>query len=146
MSTVISADSQQVWRALTTPEEVVSWDERVLGSIDAPETYPEAGQHVRWRYMLGTVPLVMHDRPSEIVPLERLTSSISVGSMRFEQTYTLHPEAGNPPKTRLGMKLVASNSVAVIGATVDRFEVRRLATDRVDTTLRSIQKWCENEH
>ena len=66
--------------------------------------------------------------------------------MRFDQTYTLLPERGNngdPLRTRLGLKIIASNSVPVIGAIVDRFEVRRLATERIDTTLRSISRWCE---
>jgi hypothetical protein len=31
----------------------------------------------------------------------------------------------------------------VIGSIVDRFEVRRLATERIDTNLRSISQWCE---
>jgi hypothetical protein len=146
MSAVINADSRHVWQALTTPSELVRWDERILASIDAPEDYPSNGQHVRWRYKLGGIPLVMHDRPLEIVPLERLRASLAVGSMRFEQTYSLNLETGSPPRTRLGMKLVASNSVPIIGSVVDRFEVRRMAVDHVDITLRSLQKWCENEH
>jgi len=146
MSAVINADSQQVWRALTDAREVVSWDDQVVGSVDVPTSYPQAGQHVRWRYKLGSVQLVLHDRPQEVVPLERLRTNLSVGSMRFEQTYSLQPEPGDPPKTRLGIRLVASNSVPVIGTVVDRFEVRRMAVDRIDAALRAIQKWCENEH
>jgi len=30
-----------------------------------------------------------------------------------------------------------------LGATIDRFEVRRFASERVDSLLRSILKWCE---
>ena len=32
-----------------------------------------------------------------------------------------------------------------MGDVVDRFDVRRLATEHVDETLRSIQAWCERE-
>jgi hypothetical protein len=146
MSAVINADPQQVWNALTTPRELVAWDERIVDSVDVPESYPAPGQHARWRYKLGSIQVIMHDRPREIVPLERLRSSLRLGSMRFEQTYTLRSEPGEPSRTRLGMKLVAENSVPVVGAVVDRFEIRRLATDQIDTTLRSVQKWCENDH
>ncbi len=146
MSAVIGADSERVWRALTEPRELVSWDERLVAPVESPCVYPRSGQPVRWRYRLGSVQLVLHERPQTIVPYKRLRSSLSLGSMRFDQTYTLLPEPdsdGDLPRTRLGLKIVASNSVPVIGAIVDRFEVRRLAAERIDTTLRSVSRWCE---
>lgn len=146
MSAVINAEPEQVWRALTDPDALMEWDERVIGSIDVPDDYPVTGQHARWRYRVGSVPLVLHDRPQEIVQFERLRSAVTVGPMHFQQTYTLCLESCEPHRTRLGMKLVQSNSVHVMGGVVDRFEVRRMAVDRIDTTLRSIQKWCENPH
>ena len=80
----------------------------------------------------------------EVRPQERLQSAISLGSLRYEQTFSLQPEQGPPSRTRLGMKVQASNSIPIIGEIVDRFEVRRLASEHIDITLRSIQKWCEN--
>jgi hypothetical protein len=41
------------------------------------------------------------------------------------------------------MRLIASNSIPLVGETVDRFDVREMATAQIDTTLRSVQKWCE---
>jgi uncharacterized protein YndB with AHSA1/START domain len=142
MSVVIDASRERVWRALTEPSELVAWDERILAPIDTPGGYPFAGQHVRWRYRLGSVQVVLHERPTEIARLERLTSSLNVGSLRFEQTYTLSAESLDPPRTRLGMKLVTTSSVPVVGDVVDRFSVRKLAAERIDVTLRSIQDWC----
>jgi hypothetical protein len=146
MSAVIGAETDRVWRALTEPLELVSWDDRLVAPIEAPLQYPFHGQHVRWRYRLGSVQLVLHERPQAVVPGQRLRSILSLGSMRFDQTYTLLAESshnGDPSRTRLGLKIVASNSVPVIGSIMDRFEVRRLATERIDTTLRSLSQWCE---
>lgn len=145
MSVVIDSDPERVWRALTEPDEVVAWDERVLAAVDAVEGDPFAGQHVRWRCKLGSVQVVQHEHRREIAPLERLSSTISVGSLRFEQTYTLSKESGEDLRTRLGMKIVATSQVPVIGEVIDRFEVRKLAAERVDETLRSVKRWC-HEH
>ena len=127
MATVIGAEHSRVWRALTDPTELVAWDERLLAPVDEPGNYPFSGQHLRWRYRMGKVQLVMHDRPLEVVAGERLRRAISLGSMRYEQTFSLQPElpaeAGGERRTRLGMKVVASNSIPVMGDVVDRFEV-----------------------
>jgi uncharacterized protein YndB with AHSA1/START domain len=143
MSVVIESGRQRVWRALTEPDEVVAWDGRMLSAVDAPCDYPFEGQHVRWRYRLGSVQVVLHDRPREIAPIKRLSSTLSVASLRYEQTYTLSEEQDDPSRTRLGMKLVATSQVAVIGEVIDRFGVRKLAAERIDETLRSVKLWCQ---
>ncbi len=142
MSVVIESDRERVWRALTEPAELAGWDDRVLASPDQASRYPFAGQHMRWRVRLGGVPVVLHERPSEVVPNERLSATLKVGSLRLEQTYTLSSESDDPPRTRLGMKLVTTSSVPVVGDVVDRFEVRKLAAERIDHTLRAVQDWC----
>ena len=65
--------------------------------------------------------------------------------MRFEQTFTLTSESRDPPRTRLSMKLVTKSSVPVVGDVIDRFSVRKMAAERLDRTLRSVQSWC-HEH
>jgi uncharacterized protein YndB with AHSA1/START domain len=142
MSVVIDADRERVWRSLTEPSELLEWDERILASVGDASGYPFTGQHMRWRYRLGGVPVVLHDHPLEISRLERLSSALKVGSLRFEQTYTLTTESLDPPRTRLGMKLVTTSSVPVVGDVVDRFGVRKMAAERIDHTLRSVQEWC----
>ncbi len=145
MATVIHASPRRVWRALTQPRELVRWDERIVEPIDVPGDYPKEGQHARWRSRSGGVQVVIHDRPLEVVPLNRLHSSVAVGLFRFEATYTLHLEAGEPGRTRLGLKVVANNAMPMIGGQLDRFAVRQMAVKHVDASLRSVQKWCENE-
>ena len=110
--------------------------------VDTASDYPFAGQTIRWRYRLGSVQVVLHEQPREIAECERLTSSLRVGSLRFEQTYTLTQESREPARTRLAMKLVTMNSVPVIDDVIDRFDVRKLTAARIDETLRSVQQWC----
>ena len=68
---------------------------------------------------------------------------MSLGLFRFDETFQLTSEPGDGQRTRLALKLVASNSVPVVGGALDRFAVRRLAAEFVDAKLRAVQKWCE---
>ena len=143
MSTVIDAGRERVWRAITLPDEVVRWDERTVALVDPPNGYPRIGEKVRWRYRLGTVRVIRHERPMEVAPGLLLRSSISLGGLRFDETYTLTPEPGEPDRTRLAIRLVSPNAAPVVSGLLDRFDVRRLALELVDSRLRSLQKWCE---
>ena len=71
---------------------------------------------------------------------------MSLSSLRYDETFSLAAEAGangSPVVTQLAIKVTASNSVPVLGATVDRFEVRRRALERTEEVMRSLQRWCE---
>jgi uncharacterized protein YndB with AHSA1/START domain len=141
MSTVIDSSTERVWRALTNPDELVLWDVNLVAAADGVDRYPFQGQHARWRYRLGSVQLVMHDRPLEVEPPNRLRSQLRMGSMGYERTFSLQPIANGG--TRLSMRVTAPNSIPLVGETVDRFDVRQMSTQRVDTTLRALRTWCE---
>ncbi len=144
MSTVVDASRERVWRALTVPDELLGWDERLLAAIDGVEGYPHVGRLTRWRYRLGTVPVVLEDHPLEVVPSERLRSQLGFGHLRFDEIWTLGEEnAGPDARTRLALRLVASNSVPVVGGLLDRFGVRELVAQIADARVRQLQKWCE---
>jgi len=142
MSAVIEADRQSVWRALTTPSELIRWDAHILALLEPVDGYPHPGQHVRWRFRLGNVPVVMHERPLEVSCQEKLRSSLSLGLLRLESTHTLATN-GDASKTRLSLRVLASNSTPVVGGLIDRFDIRRIATEFVDTRLRSLKAWIE---
>lgn len=146
MSAVIESDRARVWRALTDPAERAAWDERIVSRVDSPASsdLPLFDAGVHWRYRIGSVQLVMHETTGEVHPLERLEASLRVGSLRLEQIFTLRAEGGRAAKTHLGMKVRARNSVPVMGEVIDRFEVRKMAAEHIDSTLRWLQKWCEN--
>jgi len=143
MSTVLSADRPRVWRALTDPAQVSAWDASVIEPIDVPPDYPKPGQHVRWRARMNGLPIILHDHPIEVSVNERLRSSIAMGLFRFDETYTLMDDLLEAGRTRLMMKVVISNEIAVVGGSLDRFAVRQQATALVSTALRAIREWCE---
>ena len=154
LSTTIGAPIDRVWRALTDPSERIVWDERILGEVSlsrgrtkttkttqAADIIPKT---TKWRFRLGGVPLVMQDVIGEVDRNERLVSRISIGSIHFDQTLTLHRENDeNGPRIRLGMKVVARNQIAVIGELVQRLDVQKIVIEYVDATLRQVQKYCE---
>jgi hypothetical protein len=144
MSAAIESPRERVWRALIEPSELLAWDERLLGQIDFDLGFPREGSSARWRFRLGSVQTVLRETILQIVPQERLSASRAVGSLRLDQVFSLNDERGATLRTRLSMKIAAKNSVPVLGDTVDRFEVRRVATSYVNETLRALQKWCEN--
>ena len=138
MSRVIDADPDRVWKALTNPAEIAAWDARMLAPVDPSNDYPFSGG-VRWRYQLGGVQLVMHDRPLEVVPGARLKRTIRLGTLRYDQTLSLSPVRDQPGQTNLGIKIVSPNWIPLVGDAVDRFSARELATRHIDETLGQIQ-------
>src|SRR5690348_2354304 len=93
LAVTIAAPASRVWRALCEPGEVVRWDSGVVEALDAPPDYPRAGQHVRWRTGSGRF-RILHDRPLEVVPEQRLRSRLALGPWRYDETYTI--EAAEP--------------------------------------------------
>jgi len=136
----IAARPERVWRALTDPAEVVRWDTGIVAPIDAPPDYPRPGQHVRWRYRLGPLPMILHDRPSEVVPVATLRSSIRLGPFDFDETYTLRAEGA---KTRLTASLSLASAVPVVGSLLERFVGAPLARATVRQSLAAIKGHCE---
>ena len=143
MSMVIGVTREEAWLALTDPAQVVRWDESKLALLDGAPDYPQVGQHVRWRYRFREVPIVLHDRPLEVVPYERLRCSIDLGLFHFEQTYSLRAGAG---RTQVGLRLQTLNSISTLHDQVDRFAVRRIASDFVYGRLHGLQKWCNSQN
>ena len=144
MATVVHAPRARVWRALVDPGEVVRWDERAIELRGEASGYPSTERAVRWRYRLGSVPLELRERPLEVVPLQRLRLARGFASLHFEETFSLGDE-GAAAHTRLSLRLAVSNSVPTLGGALDRFDVRRFASELVDESLRGLQKWCENQ-
>ncbi len=143
MSRVIEADPERVWQALTDAAQIVAWDARMLAPVDESDDYPFSGG-VRWRYQLGSVQVVMHDRPLEVVPGLRLKRKIKLGSLRYDQTFSLTPIDQRPDQTNLAVKLVTPNWIPLVGDSVDRFSARELATQHVDDTLRQVQSFFDS--
>lgn len=100
----------------------------------------------RWRFRFGGIPLVMQEEVIAADRHDRLMSRVSIGTVHFDQTLTFHSEDDETgPRTRLGMKIIARNSIAVIGDVVERLDVQKIIIEYVDTTLRQAQKHCEQK-
>ncbi|MGI9590669.1 MAG: SRPBCC family protein [Myxococcota bacterium] len=141
MARVIRSPRARVWRALVTPAELIRWDTRRT-SLDAPAPdHPRVGEAVLWRVALGSVTLPLREEPLEVIEQDRLRSEVALGSFRFEETYSLHDEPMGT--TRLSLSVSAKNSMPMLGGELDRFDVRRLATERIDASLEQLQAWCE---
>ena len=137
----IKADPARVWRALTTPSEVVCWDTGVIEPLDAPDDYPAPGQHVRWRYRFGPIPLTLHDHPSEVETCSRLRSSIQLGPFDFDEIYTL--TRWESSGTRLEAELSLSSPTPILGPLLERLVGQPLARSTVRTSLGAIRSHCE---
>jgi uncharacterized protein YndB with AHSA1/START domain len=137
----IAAGPERVWRALTIPAEVVCWDTGVVEPLDAPPDYPRAGQHVRWRYYLGPVPLILHDRPTRVEPPSVLGSSIRLGAFDFDETYTLRD--GVSATTQLTAELSLASIVPILGPLLERIVGQPLARSTVRSSLAAIKRHCE---
>ncbi len=136
----IDADTARVWRALTIPAEVIRWDTAVVEALDAPPDYPRVGQHVRWRYPLVGLALILHDRPTRVESRAILSSYIRLGPFDFAETYTLCARGSS---TQLSEELLVSSFVPMIGRLLLWFAGRSLARSIVQGSLRAIKQHCE---
>lgn len=139
-SVAIQAEVWRVWRALSDPDEVVRWDTGVVEPLDAPPDYPRPGQHVRWRYRLGPLRLLLHDRPAEVRAPELLRSQIRLGPFDFDETYTL---AALGPATALSVRLAVTSPVPLVGPLLAALLGAPLARSSVRSSLDAIQRHCE---
>ncbi len=135
----INATPRRVWRALCDPTEVVQWDSGVAAALNAPDNYPQPGQHVRWRYRSGWF-RILHDRPQDVVAERRLRALLAVGPFRFDETYTLEPHDG-------GCQLMATLQVVmpllILGPLVERLYIGPRTRDAVRASLAAIKQHCE---
>lgn len=141
MSTVIGAPRERVWDALTVPAEVARWDARVVSLVDHPSGPLREDDVMRCRYRFGAVPIELTARVLTASPGARLDVAVTVGLFRFRETYLVVDESRT--QTRLSLRLAAPNAMPVVGGVIDRFDVRKMASERVDERLRELQKWCE---
>ena len=141
LSTVIGAPRERVWEALTEPAEIARWDERLL-SWNGGEGRPlGAGGLLRGRYRLGAVPVALTVSVLGAEEATRLEVDVCMGLFRFRETSLLADESRT--QTRLSMRVAAENALPVVGGVIDRFDVRKMASERVDERLRQLRAWCE---
>lgn len=140
MGAEIEAGRSAVWSALADPAQIARWRPGVLsiGSVEA--SFPTEGRRFRWNCRLNEIPLALLETPTRVVPEARLESEIGLGLFRFRQTFTLAAAASG---TRLVIQIETPNRMPLVGGSLDRFAVRRFATDLASTYLQALRDWCE---
>jgi hypothetical protein len=143
MSAALTASRARVWSALAEAAEAVHWRPGLVALLPGSEHYPRAGVPVRWSCRVRELPLLLHETPLEVVAGERLQARVRLGLFHYETSFTLSPLVGESPRTRVGLQIQVPNELPVVGGTLDRFAVRRLATELAATELMALRDWCE---
>lgn len=143
MSAALAASRARVWSALAEPAQAIRWRPGLLEPVSSGGPYPRAGVAMRWRCRVRELPLVLHETPLEVVAGERLHARVRLGLFRYETTFTLASLAADDSRTRVGLQIQVPNELPVVGGTLDRFGVRRLATELAATELMALRDWCE---
>jgi hypothetical protein len=144
MATAVGTSCHRVWHALTSQSELIRWDDHLIEFVSpsaargGPRTCP------KHRYRLGSVEVGLRYQPLEVVHERTLRAEVELGLFRFEATHKLFPDAEDSGRTQLSLRLVFSNTLPVVGGEIDRFDMRRLATDLALSNLNALRDWCES--
>ena len=79
----------------------------------------------------------------EALPGRSLKSRMRLGLFAFDESFTLRREPGVDGVIRIGLALSLANQVAVVSGSLDRFAVRRLASEIAEQTLSALRDLCE---
>ena len=116
-------------------------DTGIVRPLDAPSDYPKAGQHVRWQYRLGPLPLVLYDHPTLVEAPLTFASSIRLGPFDFKEIYTLRGLENSA--TELTAELSLTSRTPLLGSLIERIVGAPLARATVRTSLAAIKRHCE---
>ena len=143
LATVVAAPRRTVWDALTEPEQVLHWRPGVTGLLaDAPrEAAP--GRLLRLRCLHRGLPLTLEERTLEAVAGERLRSELRFGLFHGEETFSLAAADPDGGHTRVSLRISSPSETPLLGGSLDRFGVRRFATDLAGGSLAALREWCE---
>jgi uncharacterized protein YndB with AHSA1/START domain len=146
MATVVAAPRSAVWSALTDPEQIARWRPGIEASLAEAEQTPRGGRRLRFRCRLRGVPVTLEETALEVAPEERLRSEVRFGLFRCEEIFALAPADPDGGHTRVSLRITAPSETPLLGTSLDRFAVRRFATDLAGTCLRALRDWCELGH
>jgi hypothetical protein len=140
LSAEVAATRARVWSALADPGELATWRPGLRAVEDTP-TWPLAGATLFSLVRVHGLPLVVRETAVEAIAAERLHARLRVGLFHCDATFSLSVLAGE--HTRVALKLEVANELPVVGGTLDRFSVRRIATELAATRLAALREACE---
>jgi len=144
MATVVAAPRASVWSALAEPEQVVHWRPGATGLLAEAPRDAVPGRRLRLRCVLKDVPVVFEELTLEAAREERLRSEVRFGLFRCEETFTLAASDPDGGHTRVSLRISTPSETPLVGEILDRFAVRRFATELAGNSLAALRDWCEH--
>jgi uncharacterized protein YndB with AHSA1/START domain len=144
MASVVAAPRARVWAAITEPEQLIHWRPGVTGLLAEARREAAPGRRLRLRCMLRDVPVVLEERTLEAVPEERLRSELRFGLFHCDETFSLAAADPDGGHTRVSLRLTTPSETPLLGGSLDRFAVRRFATELAGNSLAALRDWCEH--
>jgi len=143
MSAVIAAPRASIWRALDEPEQALHWRPGAIAVLPPVPSELLPGRLLRLRCLLAAVPIVLEERALEVVREEKLRAQLQLGLFRCEETFTLAAADPDGNHTRVGLRITTPSETPLVGESLDRFGVRRFATELASGSLAALRRWCE---
>lgn len=140
LSAEVAATRARVWSALADPHELAAWRPGLRAAPGTP-TWPREGATLFSLARVHGLPLVVRETAVEAVAAERLHVRLRVGLFHCDAVFSLAVLAGE--RTRVGLQLQVANELPVVGGTLDRFSVRRIATELAAVRLAAFREACE---
>jgi hypothetical protein len=146
MSAVVAAPRAFIWNALSNPEQALHWRPGVTGILSPAPGELAPGRMLRLRCVLEAVPVVFEELALEVLREEKLRSELRFGLFRCEETFTLAAADPDGGHTRVGLRITTPSETPLVGESLDRFAVRRFATELASNSLAALRDWCELGH
>ena len=131
-----------MWRVLSDPGAAASWLPSFGGWICEPPASVSIPGELRFRSRLRGVPVTAEVRVLELSP-GCVRAHVRFGLFACDAKFSLSPEPHVAGVTRIGLVLSVENQLALVGGTLDRFEVRRLASELAEQTLGRLSAQAE---
>lgn len=141
LSAEVAAPRARVWAALADPAALAA-ARPGLRTAEATSRWPAPGATLVSRARLHGIPVSVRETSVEAAAGERLHVRLRVGLFRCDATFSLAVLGAG--RTRVALQLQAANELPVVGGILDRFAVRRLATELAATRLAALREACEN--
>jgi uncharacterized protein YndB with AHSA1/START domain len=146
MTTIVAAPRATVWGALSSAEQIARWRPGVERTLESTDEEIRVGRRLRFRCRLHDVPVTLEERALEVLPSKRLRSNVRFGLFHCEETLTLTSTGPADQHTRVSLRIATPSETPLMGASLDRFAVRRFATELADNCLNALRDWCELGH
>jgi uncharacterized protein YndB with AHSA1/START domain len=143
MTTVVAAPRATVWSALSSPEQIARWRPGVEGILETSAEEVRVGRRLRFRCRLHDVPVTLEEQAVEVLAGRRLRSNVRFGLFHCEETLTLAVTGPSGQHTRVSLRIATPSETPLLGASLDRFAVRRFGTELASTCLSALRDWCE---